>query len=72
MGKLKRRVQRKIEKHTAAGNKRRLRVYQRNLWSITAMLDHNFEIQAVDTVVSKYKRLDLVPTGFSYPEFYRY
>ena len=49
-----------------------LRKYERELWAIIGMKEHNFEYQSVLTVYDRYVKLDLVPTHYNYPEFYRF
>ena len=42
------------------------------MWAIIAMKENGFEFATVLEVHEKYLRLDLVPTHYNYPEFYRY
>ena len=49
-----------------------LRKYERELWAIIGMKEHNFEYQSVLAVYDRYVKLDLVPTHYNYPEFYRF
>lgn len=51
---------------------KQLRKYERELWAINGMKEHNFEFKCVLTVYNIYEKLDLVPTHYNYPEFYRF
>ena len=72
MTKLKKRIAKKLKQYEEAGDQPKLRKYQREMWAIIAMKENGFEFQTVLDVHSKYLRLDLVPTHYNYPEFYRY
>ena len=49
-----------------------MRKYRRYLCAYTGIQDHNFEIKVVQKVLSRFQRLDLVPVGYHYPEFYAF
>ena len=46
--------------------------YQRNLWAMNGIHEKNFEFKTVIDIYTKYERLNLVPTHYDFPEFYRY
>ena len=53
-------------------NEKMQRKYERELWAIIGMKEHNFEFKTVLTVYDRFVKLDLVPTHYNYPEFYRF
>ena len=66
----KHRIMRKIQKHQMLRREDRVKHYQREMWAINGMLEKNFDFCVILEVYNKYKRLDLVPTHFNFPEFF--
>lgn len=72
MKKLKMRIAKKLAKYVASCDHIKLRKYEREMWAIIGMQEHNFEFQIVLDIYDRYVRLDLVPTHYYFPEFYRF
>ena len=72
MVKLEHRIAKKVRKYTRSGDQVKLRKYQREMWAILGMKEKGFEFQTVLNVHEKFVRLDIVPTHYNYPEFYRF
>ena len=72
MVQLKKKIMKKIQRYEEEENNVKLRKYQRELWSIIGMLDENFEFQTVLAVHDLFAKIDMVPVGYNYPEFYEY
>ena len=51
---------------------KQIRKYERELWAVIGMEDHNYEFKCVLVVYDRFVHLDLVPTHYNYPEFYRF
>ena len=51
---------------------RQLRKYEREQWAVVGMNEQNFEFKCVLEVYDRFVKLDLVPTHYNYPEFYRF
>ena len=49
-----------------------MRKYEREQWAVIGMREHNYEFKVVLEVFDRYDKLDLVPTHYNYPEFYRF
>ena len=72
MVKLRHRIEKKVRKYKRNGNEEKLRKYLREKWAIEGMQDKGFEFQTVLMVHDRYVRLDLVPTHYNFPDFYRF
>ena len=68
---MKIRVLRKLVKYRKNGDRKRERKYARALWAVVGMADFPLNYNAVLTVFERYERLDLVPSGYLYYEFFR-
>ena len=51
---------------------KQLRKYEREQWAVIGMNEQNFEFKCVLAVYDRFVKLDLVPTHYNYPEFYRF
>ena len=72
MVKLRHRIEKKVRKYKRNGNEEKLRKYLREKWAIEGMQVKGFEFQTVLVVHDRFVRLDLVPTHYNYPDFYRF
>ena len=72
MVKLHGKIERKVRKYTASGDRVKLRKYLREKWAIEGMKTRGLEFQTVLIVHERFVRLDLVPTHYNFPEFMRY
>ena len=72
MVRLSQRIKKKVDKYMLIGNKKKLRQYLREEWAIIGMLRHGYEFQTVLQMHLRNIRLDLVPTHYDYPEFYKF
>ena len=72
MIKLSQRIKNKIDRHIQNGNIKKVRKYLREEWAVIGMLRHGYEFQTVLQIHLRNVRLDLVPTHYDYPEFYKF
>ena len=47
-------------------------MYLREKWAIVGMMEKGLEFQTLLKLHEKFKELDLLPTHYDYPEFYRF
>lgn len=72
MVKLYGRIERKVRKYGRNGDQVKLRKYLREKWAIEGMKDKGLEFSTVLTVHERYVNIDLVPSHYNFPDFYRY
>ena len=65
-------VDAKIRKHLLSDDKVKLRKYHRAKWALYGITNHDFDFNVIRIVHLKFKELDMVPSGYLYPEFYLY
>ena len=49
---------------------KKIRELQRQLWEITGEVDKGIDLDALKQVNEKFKKMDLVPAHYNYPELY--
>ena len=69
---MKERIEGRVNKYTQQDNKVKLRMYLREKWAIVGMMEKGLEFQTLLKLHEKFKELDLLPTHYDYPEFYRF
>lgn len=47
-----------------------IRINQRDIWVLEGALNHKLDLNMLKLVVNKFIKIDCVPTGYYYPEFY--
>ena len=58
-------------KFVEQGWQERAREAQRDIWLLTGLIDHRLDLALLNAVIAKYRRIDAVPKGYHYPEFFR-
>ena len=49
---------------------RNIRINKRDIWVLEGALNHKLDLNMLKLVVNKFIKIDCVPTGYYYPEFY--
>ena len=62
----------KLRKAEAEGKEARCRKIRRTLWVLHGILEENLHCRPVLDVYYRFEKIDLVPSGYYYPEFYEF
>jgi hypothetical protein len=68
---MKLKYERRLQAYQESGDKANAREAERVLWALNGVLELKLLVNPVRELLQRFKRLDLVPTHYKYPEFYR-
>jgi len=68
---LKEKYEHRLRSYQEAGDKKNAREAERVLWALNGVLDQKLLVNPVREMLNHFKKVDIVPTHYHYPEFYR-